>query len=101
MFDAFFKICGSYFETKSNVTKLLLDKFLLSLIHSQILAACSKLQTISIIWGLQTLGSEQWSIGQPVVFKMVQFNFYELVLLLTMLIILLFVGSSYDGRNEH
>ena len=47
------------------------------------------------------LGSEHWSISWPVVFKMVKFNFYELVLLLTMLIILLFLGSSYDGRNEH
>ena len=47
------------------------------------------------------LGSEHRSIGRPVLFKMAKFNFYELVLLLTMLIILLFVGSSYDGRNEH
>ena len=47
------------------------------------------------------LGSEHRSVGHPVSFKMAKFNFYELVLLLTMLIILLFVGSSYDGRNEH
>ena len=48
------------------------------------------------------LGSEHRSIGRPVLFKMAKFNFYELVLLLTMfIIILLFVGSSYDGRNEH